>query len=180
MHTVEKINFVFMCLFFACYLYQFLYIPVSWRSAKNPGRQAPLHRFAVLIAARNEEAVIGNLIDSIRAQRYPEGLIKIFMVADNCQDATAHIARARGTTVFERRDGSRRGKGYALDFLLRQMRLHGQTGFDGYVVLDADNVLDRNFFASLNVTFSRGYDIVTCYRNSKNYGDNWISAGYGL
>ena len=167
MHTVEKINFVFMCLFFACYLYQFLYIPVSWRSAKNPGGQAPLHRFAVLTAARNEEAVIGNLIDSIRAQRYPEGLIKIFVVADNCQDTTAHIARARGATVFERQDGSRRGKGYALDFLLRQMRLHGQTGFDAYVVLDADNVLDRNFFASLNVTFSRGYDIVTCYRNRK-------------
>ena len=67
MHTVEKINFAFMCLFFACYLYQFLYIPVSWRSAKTSGGQAPLHRFAVLIAARNEEAVIGNLIDSSQA-----------------------------------------------------------------------------------------------------------------
>ena len=180
MHTVEKINFVFMCLFFACYLYQFLYIPVSWLPAKASGREAPLHRFAVLIAARNEEAVIGNLIDSIKAQRYPEGLIQIFVVADNCQDTTARIARARGATVFERRDSEHRGKGYALDFLLKQMRLHGLTHFDGCVVLDADNVLDGNFFPSMNVTFSRGYDIVTCYRNTKNYGDNWISAGYGL
>lgn len=135
-----------MCLFFACYLYQFLYIPVSWISAKKSGGKAPLHRFAVLIAARDEEAVIGNLIDSIKAQGYTEQLIRIFVVADNCRDATAHIASARGATVFERRDGIRRGKGYALDFLPRQMRLHGQTGFDGYVVLDADNVLDGNFF----------------------------------
>ena len=117
MHTVEKINFVFMCLFFACYLYQFLYIPVSWLPAKTSGREAPLHRFAVLIAARNEEAVIGNLIESIKAQRYPEGLIQIFVVADNCQDATARIAGAMGATVFERQDSERRGKGYALDFL---------------------------------------------------------------
>ena len=180
MHTVEKINFVFMCLFFACYLYQFLYIPVSWLPAKTPGREAPLHRFAVLIAARNEEAVIGNLIESIKAQRYPEGLIQIFVAADNCQDATARIAGVMGATVFERQDREHRGKGYALDFLLKQMRLHGLTSFDGYVVLDADNVLDGNFMSAMNVTFSRGYDIVTCYRNTKNYGDNWISAGYGL
>ena len=82
MHTVEKINFVFMCLFFACYLYQFLYIPVSWLPAKTSGREAPLHRFAVLIAARNEEAVIGNLIESIKAQRYPKGLIQILKLEE--------------------------------------------------------------------------------------------------
>lgn len=126
MHTVEKINFAFMCLFFACYLYQFLYIPVSWLPVKKSGRDVPQHRFAVLIAARNEETDIGNLIDSIRAQSYPARLIQIFVVADNCQDATACIARARGATVFERRDSSRRGKGYALDFLLKQMRFIGR------------------------------------------------------
>lgn len=66
MHTVEIINFIIMCLFFACYMYQFLYIPISWMGEKKPERSAPLHRFAVLIAARNEESVIGQLIDSIK------------------------------------------------------------------------------------------------------------------
>ena len=180
MHTVEIINFIIMCLFFACYMYQFLYIPISWMGEKKPERSAPLHRFAVLIAARNEEAVIGQLIDSIKAQNYPEKLISIFVVADSCCDATAAIAREHGAAVTERWDSARRGKGYALDFLLGEMKLHDQEPFDAYVVLDADNVLDVNFFSSMNKTFSEGYDIVTCYRNSKNYGDNWISAGYGL
>ena len=75
---------------------------------------------------------------------------------------------------------TRRGKGYALDFLLREIKLRGHGRFDGYIVLDADNVLDRDFILHMNETFSAGHDIVTCYRSSKNYGDNWISAGYAL
>ena len=71
MQTVKTINFLLMCLFFACYMYQFLYIPVSWLPRRREKREAPLHRFAILIAACDEEAVIGNLLDSIKAQSYP-------------------------------------------------------------------------------------------------------------
>ena len=52
--------------------------------------------------------------------------------------------------------------------------------FDGYFVFDADNVLEESYIAEMNRTFSDGYEVVTSYRNSKNYGDNWISAGYAL
>ena len=180
MHTVEMINFIIMCLFFACYVYQFVYIPIAWLPRKKETLHAPMHRFAVLIAARNEEAVIGKLIDSIKAQSYPGRLVKIFVAADNCTDATAEAARSHGAEVYERYDMTRRGKGYALDFLLREIKLRGHGRFDGYIVLDADNVLDRDFILHMNETFSAGPDIVTCYRNSKNYGDNWISAGYAL
>ena len=180
MHTVEMINFIIMCLFFACYVYQFVYIPIAWLPRKKEALHAPMHRFAVLIAARNEEAVIGKLIDSIKAQSYPGRLVKIFVAADNCTDATAEAARSHGAEVYERYDMTRRGKGYALDFLLREIKLRGHGRFDGYIVLDADNVLDRDFILHMNETFSAGHDIVTCYRSSKNYGDNWISAGYAL
>ena len=180
MHTVEMINFIIMCLFFACYVYQFVYIPIAWLPRKKETLHAPMHRFAVLIAARNEEAVIGKLIDSIKAQSYPGRLVKIFVAADNCTDATAEAARSHGAEVYERYDMTRRGKGYALDFLLREIKLRGYGRFDGYIVLDADNVLDRDFILHMNETFSAGHDIVTCYRSSKNYGDNWISAGYAL
>ena len=169
-----------MCLFFACYVYQFVYIPIAWLPRKKETLHAPMHRFAVLIAARNEEAVIGKLIDSIKAQSYPGRLVKIFVAADNCTDATAEAARSHGAEVYERYDMTRRGKGYALDFLLREIKLRGYGRFDGYIVLDADNVLDRDFILHMNETFSAGHDIVTCYRSSKNYGDNWISAGYAL
>ena len=180
MQTVKTINFIIMCLFFACYMYQFLYIPVAWLPRKRKHAEAPLHRFAVLIAARNEEAVIGNLLESIAAQSYPERFLRVFVAADNCTDATADTARSHGAEVYERFDLSHRGKGYALDFLLREMESRAHTDFDAYIVLDADNVLDRDFVLHMNETFSEGKDIVTCYRNSKNYGDNWISAGYGL
>ena len=180
MQTVKMINFILMCLFFACYMYQFLYIPVSWLPRKRRAREAPLHRFAVLIAACNEETVIGNLLDSIKAQSYPERFLEVFVVADNCRDKTAETARAHGAEVYERHNASLRGKGYALDFLLREMERHVHNEFDGYIVLDADNVLERDFVSRMNETFSEGKDIVTCYRDSKNYGDNWISAGYGL
>jgi len=179
-HTVEMINFIIMCLFFACYVYQFVYIPIAWLPRKKETLHAPMHRFAVLIAARNEEAVIGKLIDSIKAQSYPGRLVKIFVAADNCTDATAEAARSHGAEVYERYDMTLRGKGYALDFLLREIKLRGHVRFDGYIVLDADNVLDRDFILHMNETFSAGHDIVTCYRSSKNYGDNWISAGYAL
>lgn len=169
-----------MCLFFACYVYQFVYIPIAWLPRKKETLHAPMHRFAVLIAARNEEAVIGKLIDSIKAQSYPGRLVKIFVAADNCTDATAEAAHSHGAEVYERYDMTRRGKGYALDFLLREIKLRGHGRFDGYIVLDADNVLDRDFILHMNETFSAGHDIVTCYRSSKNYGDNWISAGYAL
>ena len=180
MQTVKMINFILMCLFFACYMYQFLYIPVSWLPRKRRAREAPLHRFAVLIAASNEETVIGNLLDSIKAQSYPERFLEVFVVADNCRDKTAETARAHGAEVYERHNASLRGKGYALDFLLREMERHAHNEFDGYIVLDADNVLERDFVSRMNETFSEGKDIVTCYRDSKNYGDNWISAGYAL
>lgn len=180
MQTVKMINFILMCLFFACYMYQFLYIPVSWLPRKRRAREAPLHRFAVLIAACNEETVIGNLLDSIKAQSYPERFLEVFVVADNCRDKTAETARAHGAEVYERHNASLRGKGYALDFLLREMERHAHNEFDGYIVLDADNVLERDFVSRMNETFSEGKDIVTCYRDSKNYGDNWISAGYAL
>ena len=61
-------------------------------------------------------------------------------------------------------------------FLLRKIR----KKYDAYLVFDADNLVAPDYIQEINKTFSTGYDIVTSYRNTKNYGDNWISAGYGL
>ena len=79
---IEKINYVVMCLFFICYSYQFFYILVSWLRKPKPHKPEAYHRIAVLIAARNEQTVIGNLIDSIKAQDYPAELLDIYLVAD--------------------------------------------------------------------------------------------------
>ena len=136
-------------------------------------------RYAILICARNEQNVIGPLLESIRAQDHP-GKIEVFVAADNCTDATAAVARSFGATVYERFDSRRVGKGYALAWLLEKMQQRGHTAFDGYFVFDADNLLRRDYVRQMDRTFRAGYPIVTGYRNSKNFADNWISAGYAL
>lgn len=180
MNCLETMNTILMIAFLVCYAYQFFYILVPHIKKDKPHKQAKLHRYAVLICARNEEAVIADLIDSLHGQTYPQDKLKIFVMADNCTDRTADTARAAGATVYERFDREKVGKGYALDTLLGHIAQDEPEGFDGYFVFDADNLLRPDYIERMNETFSDGHDIVTSYRNSKNYGDNWISAGYGL
>ena len=180
METLKTINFVIAVIFFVCYTYQFLYIPVPWLRKARPHGPAKDNRYAVLICARNESAVIADLIGSLRSQTYDQSLLHIFVLADNCTDDTSAIARSAGATVYERFNNVQVGKGYALQTLLSHLEQDYPAGFDGYIVFDADNILDPGYIAAMNRTFSQGYDIVTSYRNSKNYGDNWISAGYAL
>ena len=176
METLKTINFVIAVIFFVCYTYQFLYIPVPWLRKARPHGPAKDNRYAVLICARNESAVIADLIGSLRSQTYDQSLLHIFVLADNCTDDTSDIARSAGATVYERFNNVQVGKGYALQTLLGHLEQDYPAGFDGYFVFDADNILDPDYIAAMNRTFSQGHDIVTSYRNSKNYGDNWISA----
>ena len=179
MEKIILINLVIAIIFCICYSYQFLYVIVSLMQKDKPHQETKAHRFAVLIAARNEETVINHLIDSINTQTYDQGEVTVFVVADNCTDQTAACARKMGAIVYERFDQTKIGKGHAMEFLLNQME-KDYAPFDGYFVFDADNVLDQNYILEMNKTFSDGYDIITSYRNSKNYGDNWISSGYAI
>ena len=178
---VVFLMFIISILFMACYAYQAVYLVAALLKKQKVFKAKKLHRYGVLIAARNEEAVIAQLIRSVRAQKYPEELIDIFVVADNCTDNTAQAAREAGAVVYERHNTYAVGKGYALRFLLENIfKNFGEYAYDGFFVFDADNVLDCRFVEEMNRTFSDGYEVVTSYRNSKNYGDNWISAGYAL
>lgn len=139
------------------------------------------HRYAVMVAARNEAGVVGNLIDSIRAQDYPQELVDVFVIADNCDDNTAEIARAHGAVCYERYHEKKRTKGYALQFLVERIRRdYGLETYDGYFVFDADNLLKRDYITRMNESFDAGEKIITSYRNTKNFDDNWIAASYGI
>ena len=169
--TLRTINAVISALFFICYTYQFLYIPlVLAKKPKALAAPARQHRYAVLIAARNEENVISGLLESLRAQTYDMSLVTVFVAED----------RTHGAVVYERFNQLNVGKGYALDFLLQHIGADYPAGFDGYFVFDADNLLAPDYIERMNEMFSNGHEIVTSYRNSKNFGDNWISAGYAL
>ena len=135
------------------------------------------HRFAILIPARNESAVIKQLLDSLHSQEYPQKDIDIFVIADNCTDDTAKIAEQNGAIVYLRKNNKQIGKGYALDYLLNKIwKNYPNRRYDAYIIFDADNLVDKNFITKINKVYSDGYDIVSPYRNSKNYGSSWLSA----
>ena len=181
MQLISFLTNIIGVLFFICYFYQMIYILIPFIKKDRSRGAGKRNRMAVLISARNESSVIKNLLDSINTQTYPKELIDVFVVADNCTDNTADIAESCGAHVYRRFDNVKVGKGHALNYLLNEIyKTYGKDYFDGYMVFDADNVLDSHYIDEMNRTFSSGYDILTSYRNSKNYGDNWISAGYGL
>ena len=179
---LADLNFLVGFILFLCYSYQIFYtiVPFSIKARKHK-KPIKTSKIAILIAARNEEKVIGELLRSIENQDYDKKYLKTVVIADNCTDSTAKIAKNHGATVFERFNKEKIGKGYALDFAIGNLRKNGEwETIDGVIVLDADNILTENYVSEMNKTFSDGYEVFTSYRNSKNYGDNWISAGYGL
>ena len=135
MDTIKMINYILTVIFFICYAYQAVYVIIPFIVKEKPHKPAKRNRFAVLISARNEQMVIGNLIDSINRQTYPGELITTFVVADNCTDETARIAREHGAVVFERFNAELVGKGYALNWLLERIdAAYPDKPFDAYIV----------------------------------------------
>jgi cellulose synthase/poly-beta-1,6-N-acetylglucosamine synthase-like glycosyltransferase len=112
--------------------------------------------FAILIPAHNEEVVLGTLLESLTALEYQKDLYTIYVVADNCTDRTAELARATGRVhVYERFDQARRGKGYALNWVLQKLE-KDQLIYDAYVILDADSVVEPAFLQLLARELARG------------------------
>lgn len=178
---LKNICTVLMMLIGILFAYRTLFSIVGLFWTKKFPKAKKFHRYGVVIAARNEEAVIGKLIDSINKQDYPTDKLKVFVVADNCTDRTAEIARAHGAVCYERTDLEHCTKGFALNFLFRRIEKdYGITAFDGYFVFDADNLLKQDFVSRMNDAFDAGEKIITSYRNTKNFDTNCVAAGYAL
>lgn len=144
-----------------CYL---LMLTVAGFLYRHPrlDRAANQHRFAILVPAHDEERALPALLASIRAQSYPAAHYDVFVVADNCTDATAAVARAEGAAVFERQDAVNQGKGYALQWLLTQVE--GQEAVYGaYVLLDADCTISSNFLEVMNARLQGGSRVIQAY-----------------
>lgn len=102
-------------------------------------------------------------------------------MADNSDDRTYEIAKSLGAKCYERKDTKHRTKGFALQYLVECIRRdYGIDSYEGYFIFDADNLLKSDFISRMNDSFDAGEKIITSYRNTKNFGDNWISASYGI
>lgn len=126
---------------------------------------APPPRIAVLVAACNEAAVIGPTVNALMQQRYPQEGFDVFVVADNCRDETAAVARRAGATVYERFSQGERTKGHALAWMWRYVR---HFGYGAVVVVDADNEADEGFLAAIATDLGRGFQAVQGIRRPKH------------
>ena len=158
-------------------LWFFLTALLFWKAPRAYEKSMPRTRFACLIAARNEEAVIAALVQSLRAQDYPDALYDVYVIPNNCTDATEDAARAAGARIF--RCFSRvTCKGDALheavEWLLPQRK------YDAFCVFDADNVVDPGFLAAMNDAICAGARVCKARLLVKNPDDSAVAGSYAL
>ena len=137
---------------------------------------APQTRFAVVVAARNEEAVIGDLIYSVLQQDYPAHLRDVFVVPNNCTDYTEAAASAAGAEILHCL-GPVSCKGDALHQAFSQLR---DRSYDAFLVFDADNTLQQDYLARLNDAFAAGAMVCKSRTRAGNPSASGVAGCYGL
>lgn len=137
----------------------------------------PKHRLAILIASRNEENVIGNLVDSLMKQNYPKDLFDVFVIPNNCTDNTEKVAKKNGAKIIKCKEKVS-SKGEVLKYTFQN--LLKEDHYDAYIIFDADNIVHPNFLRRMNDALCEGYEVAQGFRDSKNPQDNWLSGSYSL
>ncbi len=153
----------------------------GWRlpNKTKKAAHAPKKSFAVLVAAHNEEKVVGALIENLLQLKYPRHLYDIFVICDNCTDGTAAVARSYKVHAMERNVPNLRGKGHAIEWMLKN--LWGMPKqYDAVVILDADNLVGENYLQEMNNDLCNGSRVIQAYLDTKNPEDSWITAAYGV
>lgn len=173
------LDYLIAVLTVALRVFSLYFLVIALFSLKRPKafeRQTPKTKFACLIAARNEEQVIGQLVASLRGQDYPEELYDIYVIPNNCTDGTEQAACGAGAKILKCRKPVR-CKGDALHEAVERLL---PCGYDGFCVFDADNVVDRQFLSRMNDAFCSGAKAGKGTLRVKNPGDSWVSGWYGL
>lgn len=122
--------------------------------------QSDNKKFLVFVPAHNEDVVIKNVIGSIRQTDYDQDLIDVIVIADNCTDSTAGAAVEVGAKVLERIDQTRLGKGYAIEWALKNVDI---ANYDAVTVIDADNIVEKNFFKVTAGLLDSGKEVIQAY-----------------
>ena len=174
--TLKQIAWA-MTIALKAFSFYFLIIALfAWKRPRPYPKSRPRTRFACLIAARNEEAVIGALVESLRAQSYPAALYDIYVIPNNCTDDTEGAARAAGAQIFRCFEPVR-CKGDALHEAVSWLL---PRGYDAFCVFDADNLVHQDFLSHMNDAFCAGARVAKARMRVKNPGDSWVAGCYGL
>lgn len=149
-----------------------------WRRKENK-ILTPQKTFAVIVAAHNESAVIGQLLQNLKSLEYPKDLYDIYVIADNCDDNTVEIAHDYGCIVCERHHPTKKSKGFAMEWMFERL-FKMEKKYDAVVVFDADNLVHPRFLLEMNNRLLKGDRIIQGYLDAKNPYDTWISGTFAI
>ncbi len=152
-----------------------------WRRSEKK-ITVPQKKFAVIIAAHNESAVVGQLIENLHEQKYPAELYDIYVIADNCGDNTAEVAEKAGAIVCERFDEQKKSKGFALEWMFEKLFEMEKSGkiYDAVAIFDADNLVHPNFLMEMNNRLCKGDRIIQGFLDAKNPYDSWVAGTFAI
>jgi len=128
-------------------------------------------KFDVVVPAHNEASVIERTVSSLRKVDWPPDRFRILVIADNCTDQTAALARVAGATVLERHDAGLRGKGYALHFAFQSSREHAWA--DAVIVVDADAEVSSNLLSAFAARIEGGIHAIQAHYGILNPMASW-------
>ena len=177
LHLLPKIFAAIGALLGAMSCYYTVYAIVGLFATRRFAPARRQHRYAIVIAARNEEAVIGNLVDSLLRQDYPRELYDVIVAPNNCTDGTEAVARAHGARIF-RHEGRVKSKGEVLRQVVEKVVL--AEGYDAMCVFDADNLVDAAFLSRMNDARQAGAGAAQGFRDSKNPHQSAVSGCYSI
>ncbi len=140
------------------------------------GPRTPQSRFIILIPAHNEELLLGDVLHRLRDQAYPSTHYEVVVIADNCEDMTAEVARKGGATALVRNDPTLRGKGQALNWAMQGPLKERAQPWDALVIMDADSVLNADFLWFMDERLREGHQALQGYYGVQNPGDSWRTA----
>lgn len=178
---LNKFGKAFAFVLWGIFLYYLTISAFGWIRRKEISAKSfePKNKFAILVAAHNEETVIASIIKSLKQIEYPKDMYDIYVVADNCTDDTAEISRLNDVFVYERFNEIKKGKGYSMEWMFKKL-FNMEKQYDAVCVLDADNLVSPNFLLEMNKHMCMGHEVVQGYLDSKNPSDSWISGNNSI
>lgn len=181
-NVLNNINNVILTLIGIPFFIQIIFMLFGWLKKKTYPKTEKKNRIAVIIPAHNEEDVIYNTVKRVyERQNYDKSLYHVFVVAHNCTDKTAELARKAGATVFEysNPDPKTRSVGYAMKHGFEQI-IKYENDYDFVIRLDADNFINDNFFNYMNDAFNAGVEFARPYESALNITQNKYTKASGL
>ena len=192
--AIETVYLIFLypTLFLAFYYSLLAIVGLIFHRQKYPMSEDKL-KFCIFVPCHNEEAVIGATVNNLGLINYDEGLFDVYFIADNCSDGTAREigkeASRLGLDNFKlmeraESDPKKRGKPHAMRWGIERLEERGgfYSRYDMFMVLDADNFVDRDILKHINSQYlaypeNKRPAMIQTYLDSKNK-NNIIARGY--